>query len=374
MVLTMGVEEEFFLVDARTRAPVPRAPRVLRSLAGLGDQAQAEFYTCQLEVCTQPVRTGTELRDELAALRDTAARAASEAGCLLVGTGTAVIPPAHAVPVTDGPRYRRMAEAYRAVVDGRLGVVCGCHVHIGTLDQPRALDLANRLRPYLPALQSLTVNSPFAGGLDSGFADWRSVEFGRWPTAGPAPLLDKARYETTADALVRSGVILDRGMIYWFARPSEHVPTLEIRIADVNADVDTTVLLALLIRGLCTTLTAEIEADGSPPPCVPATRLRAAHHFAARYGHHGEGIDPLTGDLVPAHILTSALLRRAEPGLAAAGDLAEAERLLGELRRRGTGAERQRAVYERTGSRHAVVDHLAAATAPDLRHVMAKHP
>ncbi|MGR4878627.1 glutamate--cysteine ligase [Streptomyces sp. LARHCF249] len=363
----MGVEEEFFLVDARTRAPAPRAPQVLGALIPeLGEQAQAEFYTCQLEVCTQPVRTGTELRDQLAALRTAAGRAARESGCLLVGTGTAVVPPDDPVPVTDCPRYRRMAGAYRAVVDGRLGAVCGCHVHIGTLDHAGALDLANRVRPYLPALQALAANSPFAGGLESGFAGWRSVEFGRWPTAGPAPLLTPAGYESTADALVSSGVILDRGMIYWFARPSEHVPTLEIRIADVSADVDTTVLLALLIRGLCTTLAAESEAHGSPPPDVPARRLRAAHAFAARYGHHGEGIDPLTGDTVPAHTLTSALLRRAEPGLAATGDLAEAERLFGELCRRGTGAERQRAVFRRTGSLRAVVDDLAATTTPDL--------
>ncbi|MEU9234394.1 carboxylate-amine ligase [Streptomyces subrutilus] len=366
----MGVEEEFFLVDVRTRAPVPRAPQVLRALTpDLGDQAQAEFYTSQLEVCTRPVGTGAELRDQLAALRTTAGRAAREAGCLLVGTGTAVVPPDDPIPVTEGPRYRRMAGAYRAIVDGRLGAVCGCHVHIGTLDHPRALDLANRVRPYLPALQALAVNSPFTGGLDSGWAGWRSVEFGRWPTVGPAPLLDPAGYESTADALVNSGVILDRGMIYWYARPSEHVPTLEIRIADVSADLDTTVLLALLIRGLCTTMAA--EADGSPPPDVPAGRLRAAHRFAARYGHRGDGIDPLTGDTVPAHTLTTALLRRAEPGLAATGDLAEAQWLLGELCGRGTGAERQRAVYRRGGSLHAVVDDLAAATTPDLSPEMA---
>ncbi|MFG2874719.1 glutamate--cysteine ligase [Streptomyces sp. NPDC048337] len=361
--LTMGVEEEFFLVDRSTRAPVPRAPQVLDAVSErLGPQAQAEFYTCQLEVCTQPTRSGADLRAQLAELRAIAARAAREAGCLLVGAGTAVVPPADPIPVTDDPRYQRMARYYGALVDGRLGMVCGCHVHIGTLDRPGALELANRVRPYLPAVQALAANSPFAGGRDSGCASWRSVEFGRWPTAGPAPPLDPAGYERTADALVRSGILLDRRMIYWFARPSEHVPTLEIRIADVNADLDTTVLLALLIRGLCATMLAECGPRGSAPPEVPARRLWSAHRYAAHYGHRGEALDPLTGETVPAHTLTSALLRRAVPGLEATGDLPEVRRLLAGLTARGDGAAYQRALYRRAGCLDAVVDQLAATT------------
>ncbi|MBT2478913.1 glutamate--cysteine ligase [Streptomyces sp. ISL-94] len=362
--LTMGVEEEFFLVDRSTRAPVPRGPQVLDAVSELlgPHQAQAEFYACQIEFCTQPTRSGADLREQLVSLRATAARAARDAGCLLVAAGTAVVPPADPIPVTDKPRYQRMARYYGALVDGRLGIVCGCHVHIGTLDRPGALELANRVRPYLPAIQALAANSPFAGGRDSGCASWRSVAFGRWPTAGPAPQLDAAGYEQTADALVRSGILLDRGMIYWFARPSEHVPTLEIRIADVNADLDTTVLVALLIRGLCATVLAESGPRGRPPPEVPAARLWSAHRYAAHYGHRGEGLDPLTGETVPAHTLTSALLRRAGPGLEAAGDLAEVRRLHALLTARGDGAACQRELYRRTGRLEAVVDQLAATT------------
>ncbi|MGW0390545.1 carboxylate-amine ligase [Streptomyces sp. NPDC003042] len=363
----MGVEEEFFLVDVRTRAPVPRAPEVLKTAAAvLGPQAQAEFYTCQFEVCTRPASSAAELRADLETLRTTAGRAAREAGCLLVGTGTAVVPPLEPVSVTDTPRYRRMARDFRPMVDGRLGVVCGCHVHIGSLDRPRALALSNRLRPYLPVLQALAVNSPYADGVDSGFASWRSIVFERWPTAGPAPLLDLAGYEEAADDMVRSGVLLDRRMIYWYARPSEHVPTLEIRIADVNADLDTTVLLALLVRGLCATLMAEPGWEDTAPPAVPADRLRAAHHHAARYGHGADLLDALTGELVPARALTADLMRRAAPGLAETGDLAETERLLAGLWSAGSGAERQRAVHRRTGSLQAVVDQLAATTMGDI--------
>ncbi|MEU2433771.1 glutamate--cysteine ligase [Streptomyces sp. NPDC007861] len=362
-VRTMGVEEEFLLVDRRTRAPVPRAPQVIRQLTPvLGDLVQVELYRSMVEIRTRPTASAADLRAQLAAMRATVAEAARDAGCLLLASGTPVVPPARPIPVTDTPRYRRMAARCCAIVDGVGGTTCGCHVHIGTLDRSCALELSNHLRPWLPTLQALAANSPFHAGRDSGFASRRSVEADRWPTAGPPPLLDRAGYETTADALVSSGVLLDRRMIYWYARPSEHVPTLEVRIADVNADLDGTVLIAALVRGLCTALLSDI-GEGRPPPQVPIGRLRAAHWHAARFGATGHGLDPLTGHMVPTRLLIERLLGRAAPGLAAAGDLAAVERLLTRHLVLGTGADRQRAHHRRTGSLRQVVDHMAALTA-----------
>ncbi|MFE9561535.1 glutamate-cysteine ligase family protein [Streptomyces sp. NPDC006487] len=101
-----------------------------------------------------------------------------------------------------------------------------------------------RMGPWLPVLQALAAYSPFDRGRDSGYASRRAVEHARWPAVGPAPVLDEAGYEHCAEELVRSGTVLDRRMIYWYARPSEHVPTPEIRVADVNARIGTVVLLA----------------------------------------------------------------------------------------------------------------------------------
>ncbi|MFJ5546534.1 glutamate--cysteine ligase [Streptomyces sp. NPDC093225] len=362
-VPTMGVEEEFFLVDPRTRAPVPRAPDVIRALEPtLGEQVQAEFYRCQLELCTTPTASRTDLRDQLTALRAAGVDAARAAGCRLVASGTAVVPPTAPVPVTDTPRYRRMARRFRRLVDGRLGIVCGCHVHVGTADRAQALALANLLRPELPALQALLSNSPYDAGRESGIAGRRSVVFGRWPTVGPPPLLDVGAYEHTAAALVASGTVMDRRMIYWFARPSEHVPTLEVRVADANADVDMTVLLALLVRGLClTALLDGTEAAAQPP--VTEERLLRAHRYAARYGLRGEALDPHTGARMPAAERVADLFRRAAPGLVAAGDLDEAGRLLDRALDRGDGAARQRAVYRCRHRLREVVDALVVATA-----------
>ncbi|MFF8606608.1 glutamate-cysteine ligase family protein [Streptomyces sp. NPDC015346] len=264
--------------------------------------------------------------------------------------------------MTDTARYRRMARAYATSFSRYSGLVCGCHVHVGTLDRERALRLANHLRPWLPVLQALAGNSPFSRNRDTGFASWRSVEFGRWPTAGPAPVLDEERYLALVTGLVGGGTLMDRKMIYWHARPSEHVPTLEIRIADVNADLDMVVLLAALVRGLAVTMLAEADAD-VPPPDLPARRLLAAHEHAARHGMSGEGLDPESGEPRPARELVERLLLRAGPGLDAAGDAPLVEELWRAVRRGGNGAVRQRAVHERHGRLSDVVDSLAAVTA-----------
>lgn len=360
-VLTMGVEEEFHLVDRDSRAPVNRAPEVIRELAAeLGGQVQAEFYDTQVEVCTLPAAEREDLRRQLLRLRCSVAQAAERAHCLAVASGSPVLPPREPLTITDNARYRLMASRFAGLV-GPYRLVCGCHVHVGRLDRGRALALANQMRPWLPALQSITGNSPYVCGRDTGLDSWRSVAYSGWPTVGPPPLVDERQYLEYVDGLVGAGVLLDRRMLYWHARPSEHVPTLEIRISDVNADVDTVVLTAVLVRGLASVLLEEADA-GVPPPEPPEGVLRAAHRLAARHGIGGPGLDVRTGGRVPARLLVDRLVERAAPGLERAGDLGAVEALWAGMLRRGTGARRQRAVYAATGSLAAVVDSLNAVT------------
>ncbi|WP_327250809.1 carboxylate-amine ligase [Streptomyces sp. NBC_01244] len=362
-VLTMGVEEEFLLVDRGSRAPVGRGPRVIDAAARtLGPLVQPEFFTAQVEVCTSPTTNAAALRSELSRIRAEVIRAAAAEECLLLAAGTPVVPPEHPLTVTPDERYRRMESRYARVLGDYDQAVCGCHVHIGVDCRAQALDLANRMRPWLPVLQALAANSPFDRGRDSGYASWRAVEHARWPTVGPAPVLDEAGYEHCAEELVRSGTVLDRRMIYWYARPSEHVPTLEIRVADVNARIGTVVLLAVLVRGLAATLRAE-AAEGAPAPEPHSARLREAHLLAAAHGLHGAGLDPVDGAPVPAWTLIARLRGRAAPGLAASGDSELVDALLEEVRTEGTGAARQRAAHRRHGRLCRVVDSLVEAVA-----------
>ncbi|MFC9399027.1 YbdK family carboxylate-amine ligase [Streptomyces sp. NPDC057027] len=367
-ILTMGVEEEFVLVDLTTRAPVNRAPQVIRRAGRrLGDQVQTEFFNAQIEICTRATASRGDLHDELARLRAEVGAAAREAHCVPVACGTPVLPSEEPLTVTDTERYRLMARHFASLVTRENGgaredgLVCGCHVHLGTFDRERSLALAQHMRPWLPVLQALAGNSPYARRHDTGYQSWRAVEHARWPTVGPTPVLDEARYLALVARLVRNGTLLDRRMVYWHARPSEHVPTLEIRVADANAELDTVVLIAILVRGLATTLLCRVDAS-VPPPRVPRSWLLRAHRLAAAQGLTGTGLDPADGRERSAVALVDALIAEARPGLDLTGDTAWAYEQWQRIRTDGGGAARQRAVFHRHGRFSEVVDSLAAAT------------
>lgn len=359
--LTFGVEEEFLLVDAHSRVAAARADEVVSvARAVLGDQVDGEFYLSQLETHSLPRATADDLRHDLARCRHGAARAAAAAECRLVAAPCAILT-RRPLARRDYGRYRRVAEHLGPVLTAADCEFSGCHVHLGSLDRREALALSAALRPWLPALQALAANAPFAAQEDSGWASHRGYSYGRWPTVGPAPVVDENGYDKCVEELIATGVILDRAMLYWYARPSERYPTLEIRIADVNGDLDTTVLLAVLLRALATALLADAER-GTPPLAIDDARLTENHLRACRQGLAAKLFDPATGFDQPVPALLNALLDRAGPALEALGDLPFAAATLQRLLREGNGADRQRAVYASTGSWTALVDHLAHET------------
>ncbi|QMU76711.1 YbdK family carboxylate-amine ligase [Streptacidiphilus sp. PB12-B1b] len=361
--LQLGVEEEFLLVDRHTRVSAPRAAEVIADAARVLDgRVQSEFFATQLEICSRPQTSAGALRADLAHARATAARAAAGADCLLVASPAAVLT-RHPLPLTGGDRYQRIARHLAPTVRACRAELSGCHIHLGSLDRAQALTLNNHLRPWMPALQALAANSPICDGRDRGCASWRALQYDRWPTVGPAPLLDESGYDALADLLVASGTILDRRMIYWYSRPSEHLPTLEVRVADVNADLDTTVLLAVLLRALATSLLADARA-GLPPPPVSEAQLRAAHREAALHGLDGAARDPVTGGRMPMASLLRSLVARGREALRATGDLPLVRTQLARVLAEGNGAQRQRATYRATGSPTAVVDQLAVPATP----------
>ncbi|GII76159.1 putative glutamate--cysteine ligase 2-3 [Sphaerisporangium rufum] len=359
----IGVEEEYLVVDPATREVAPRGADVARrAAAGLGPLVGTEITRFQVETRTDPCGGPAELAGQLARLRAGVAEAAREEGLAVVATGTPVLGEAVPPPIHDGPRYEAGIATYGALHDEQS--ICAGHVHVHLPDREQAVLVGNHLRPWLPVLISLTANSPYWLGRDTGYAGWRTLSWGKWPVAGPPPYFASlAEHEQLVAALTGTGALVDPGTIFWDVRPSARLPTLEVRVTDVPATAGESALLAALVRALVV-VSLDRVGGGDPGPRPPEALLRAAYWRAARDGLAGHGVHPVTGALRPAVELAAELAEHVRPALAGTGDLDLVTRGLALLREHGTGAARQRAAFARGGPA-GVVDHLIAAfTAP----------
>ncbi|MEU7727455.1 glutamate--cysteine ligase [Streptomyces sp. NPDC040724] len=359
--LTVGVEEEFLLVDPRTFRVVPAAPLVLATAGGLPGELHPEGTRYQVEISTPIAHSAASLRAELAALRRTLGQAARAHGCRLLAAPSPVVAVEGPLHLTDDePRQREQHRRFGALTDTL--VSCGRHIHIGTLDVDTAVAVSNRIRPWLPTLIALAANSPFWGGRDTGHASWRAMAWSGWPSAGlPPHFTSTAHFRRSVQTLLGSGAALDIKMVYWDLRPSGHWPTLEIRAPDMSPNIDSAILQAELARALVSTALREID-EHHPEPAVRDDVLRLARWRAAHDGLEGFGLDPYTGTELPAADLAEALLDLVAPDLAAAGDLDHAAKTLAGLLRDGSGAHRQRVAFARRQDLTDVLRHLADET------------
>lgn len=349
---TVGVEEEFLLVDPDSGQPRAVAAAVLGGAAA-GAPLEGELQRQQLETGTRPCSTLDDLDRELRRTRGQARSAARAVGVELVPLATSPLPVAPLVSAE--PRYERMAQRF-----GRTGaeqLTCGCHVHVGVGSEEEAVAVVDRVRPWLAPLLAVSVNSPFWDGCDSGYASFRNQVWGRWPSAGPTGVFgSRARYRQVVAGMLAGDTVLDEGMVYFDARVSRRHPTVEIRVADVCLWHDDAVLVAALTRALVETAARAAEA-GVEPDAVPTEVLRLAAWRAARSGLDADLVDPTTWRPAPASRVLAALVRHVEPALTDTGDLPVVRELLARLRARGTGAARQRHVLRTVGSLRAVVEH-----------------
>jgi carboxylate-amine ligase len=356
---TVGVEEEFLLVDPDSGAPVPLNTQVAeRAMAG-GVDLQLELTSCQVETATEVSETIADLRTQLQRLRRIAGDAAEAAGARLLAVGLPPTLPQH-FPITDSDRYGRIADRFGMIAHEQ--GICGCHVHVAVPDREAAIRVSNRLRPWLPLLLALTANSAIYRNADSGHASWRQVLWSRWPSAGPPPYFESAGdYDIAVQRMQDVGAMLDDGMVYWDVRPSEKFPTVEVRVADVPATVAETVLHAALTRAAVMTV---LEDDDAPAPEIRAHELAAAYWNSARYGLDGPAVDPFADSpgTAPAIDVLRALVDRISPALRTVGDFEFVTDELTRIHEQGNGAMRQRAAWERRGEVSDVIESSAAAT------------
>lgn len=366
---TLGIEEELLVVDAETGQPRSVAARVLdraEELAATGESSDGpggtvggELQRQQVETDTSPHTSLADLEEDLRRWRDVAIKAARPEGTSILAVGTS--PVAVTPQIVPDSRYAEMHERFGLTAAEQLS--CGCHVHVSVDSEDEAIAALNRIRVWLPTLLALSANSPFWQGSDTHYASYRSQVIGRWPISGPPELFDSgAEYRGWVDELVGCQVLLDAGMVYIDARPSEHYPTLEIRVADVCLDVRDTVLIGALARALVDTAVEDWKR-GTEPAKVPVTMLRLATWQAAREGLTGSLLDPVTHRPRPAYDVLADLLTHVGPALRANGDEELVRDRVERLRERGNGAVRQRRVLEKTGQMIDVIADLAKVTA-----------
>ncbi|MEV0404427.1 glutamate--cysteine ligase [Actinoallomurus sp. NPDC050550] len=359
-IRTVGVEEEFLLVDPISGRPRAAADAVIRREphGGDGGLLQNEFQCEQLETGTRPCSSMTELADQIRLMRHVAATAARRQGVAIAALGTSPLPVRPTV--TPKARYLRMAEEYSLTAAEHL--ICGCHVHVAVESADEGVAVLDRIRPWLPSLLALSANSPFWQGTDSGYASYRRQVVGRWPSSGPTELFDTAAsYRAAIAAMLDSGAILDEGMVYFDARLSRRYPTIEIRVADVCLLIDDAVLIATLVGALVETAARAWRA-GEPASRVRTSQLKLATWRAARSGLRHDLVHPVTGHPAPAETVVRALVDHTTPVLADTGDLVPVEGLLLGVLKRGNGAEQQWEIHQRTGDLSQVVAHAVART------------
>ncbi len=357
---TLGVEEELQLLEPRTGTLAPSAPRLLRRLPR--ESFRAELQRSTVEMNTQTATSLEDLRNEIVRLRADLRAVASDFGLEVVAVGMAPQATDLDFELTMQGRFSRMHEQYRLLVDEQL--ICGYQVHVGVSDGDLAVRLASRVGEALPTLLALSASSPFWRGRDTGYASMRTMIWQRWPTSGSFGRLESlAQYQRLLDDLVESGVISDTKMAYFDVRPSQHVPTLELRICDACPLVDDAVLIAGLFRALVTS-EAEAELAGRPPSQRPPMVQRAGMWRAARSGLAGEllGLGPAPRPR-PAAEIVGELLAALRPELESYGDWEAVSELAEAALSRGCSASRQRTRYAERGRMLDVVDLLVKETA-----------
>lgn len=363
---TAGVEEEFLLIDAESRRLRPWAEAVLPDVEGAldeGEQVDSEFKLSQLETGTPPCHTLDELSDEIIQMRRKLMAAAERAGARIAAAGTH--PFSHwqeeGNEVTPEESYLGLERDYQRLA--REKIICGCHVHVGISDPEAAIQVLNWVRPWLPTILAISVNSPFWLGEDTGYGSYRTEIWRRWPTAGtPDPFGSRAEFDRLVEVLLGTESIDDPARIHWDVRPSPRFPTLEFRVSDACLTVDDTVTVAALVRALVRTCHANV-LKGEVPPRPRAELMRLATWRAARFGLDGDLVDAVAERSLRATELLQTLLDCVRSDLEQHDEWDVVSDLVGRVIKAGTGAARQRRAFERAGHLEDVVDFVVDATA-----------
>jgi glutamate---cysteine ligase / carboxylate-amine ligase len=371
---TVGIEEEYLLVDRRTRDVAHDPPaELLKEATDLGGgQVTPEFLRCQIEVGTRVCRTMAEARADLARLRSIVVDVSRKHGLAPIAASTHPFARTKDQIHTDKERYFALAREMQAAA--RRMMICGMHVHVGIDDDELRIDLMNQLSYFLPHLLALSCSSPFWEGEQTGLKSFRLTVFNSLPRTGlPERFESYGEFKRHLDTLIRNGLIQDTTKLWWDLRPSSRYPTLETRVMDCCTSVDDSICLAALVVTTLRMLFRLRRANQSWRR-YPAVLIAENRWRAMRYSYDEQLLDLAKSELVPFPQLVEELLGLVREDAEALGCVQEVEHartILG----RGTSAHRQIAAYEEARARgasarealEAVVDFLVRETAAGLK-------
>lgn len=342
---TLGVEEEYLLVDKETRELVVDPPESLLSECEemLGGQVTTELLRSQIEVGTVVCNNVKEAREDLARLRSCIVDVADRHGIAPIASSTHPFSRWSDQKHTQKDRYESLTAEMQGAA--RRLVICGMHVHVGINDDSLRIDLMNQAAYFLPHLLALSCSSPFWNGSDTGLKSYRLTIFDALPRTGlPEKFQSYNEFERHVDILVKAGVIQDSTKIWWDMRPSGRFPTLEARIMDVCTRLDDAISLAALLvcimRMLYRLRTKNQRWRTYTPMLVNENRWRAM-----RYSFDEGLIDFAKGSIVPFDQLLDEILELTYED-ARALDCETEVASVRDILSRGTSAHRQLRAHE----------------------------
>ncbi len=358
--LTIGIEEEYQIIDAETRELTSYVQELLEEgQVVLRDQIQPEFMQSQIEVGSTICHDMEQARSELARLRRAVADVAAGHGLKMAAASTHPFSKWSDQAITDKERYAKHREALADLAKRML--IFGMHVHVGIEDRDLRIDIMDQARYFLPHLLVLSTSSPFWHGRETGLKSYRSIVFENLPRSGPPPdFTSWADYEGFIETLLRTNSIEDPTRIWWDIRPHPKFPTIEFRVTDICTKLDEAICLAALIQAIVAKLIKLRQ--------VNQTFRRYRHHLieenkwrAVRYGLAGKLIDFGKQEEVPAPEIIGELLEFVDDVVDELGTRQNVE-YVNTILTEGTSADRQLAVFRETGELTAVVDLLIEET------------
>ncbi len=343
--LTIGVEEEYLLVDPVT-GDLADAPEsfIEECQASIDGMVTPEFLKAQVEVGTRVCSSIAELRGEISGLRKTVAEVAQSCGLAPIAASTHPFARWEQQIHTDKDRYNLLAHDLQAVA--RRLLICGMHVHVGIEDPELRIELMNQATYFLPHLLALSTSSPFWRGENTGLKSYRLCVFDELPRTGlPEHFESYGEFERHVQVMVDAGLIPDASMLWWDIRPSTKFPTLEMRVTDVCTRLEDAVTIAAIflciIRMLYRLRRGNQRWRSYANMLVDENRWRAQ-----RYGTDEGLVDFGKGAIIPFNELLEELLdliAEDAEALSCADEVGHAH----EIVRRGTSAHRQVAEFDR---------------------------